>query len=77
MIQTCCYCDKNFESDIIDYFCCEDHQRLYWTNPIKLTIASKCPRCNVIFKREIYSIELCPYQSFICCKECSSLFWTV
>ena len=70
MEQTCCFCEKQFEDSAIKHFCSQNCNEMYWKNPLRLNISTECPRCHNSFTRNVFSIEVAPYQALALCDSC-------
>ena len=71
MLQICNLCKHQFNGNTISYFCSNQCEKKYWDNPIKIEISTKCPQCQQLFKRYIYTLELCSYQALTLCGNCN------
>ena len=70
--MNCLQCNKEYETEcILQDFCCKGCEDIYWKNPQKAEITTKCPKCKEDWTRTIDMTQLRTYQAAILCNKCS------
>jgi predicted RNA-binding Zn-ribbon protein involved in translation (DUF1610 family) len=69
--MACHSCGKDLQCvSAFASFCSPECERDYWHNPVRFEISSSCPKCGVLYHREVYSVEFAAYQALVMCPRC-------